>query len=228
MNDSIPLPPDGSGRRRVRAIVALRLLEALRDQDHPGEVMEEEDPTVTMPRRLGLSDVVERQIRTYRSDLKRGIRLTDAEVRDLFRLVIRRPDAEAVFLRVGRVLAGPKRPGGWRRIVPRGVAYALARRRLQRGLKRLFGRRLGGLGRGPFSVEGRSLPFFEADPGGAACDFMSGYCAVVLENAAGRSAHVDHTLCQARGDDVCRWEGHVLDVAAHPDSAPDVETVPEG
>lgn len=211
MHDTIPPPSDTSGSRRVRAVVALRLLEVIRDQDHPGEVMESEDPTVTMPRRLGLSDVVERQIRTYRSDVKRGVRLTDAEVRDLFRLVIRRPDSDEVFLKVGRLLAGRDGSGGWRRIVPRGVAYAMARSRARRGLKRLFGRRIGGFGRGPFSVEGRSLIFIDADPGGDACQFLSGYCASVLEQSAGRPARVVHTMCQSRGDDVCRWEGTIAE-----------------
>ena len=65
-----------ASRRRVQAIVALRLLEVMRDQDLPVEVLEEEDPAVTMPRRLGLSEVVERQIRSYREDVRRRFRLS--------------------------------------------------------------------------------------------------------------------------------------------------------
>lgn len=226
MSDAQPPSADGTGPRRVRALVALRVLEVLREQDRPGDVMEAEDPAVTMPRRLGLSDVVERQIRTYRADMKRGVRLTDAEIRDLFRLVIRRPDSDEVFLRVGRSLGGGDLEGSWRRFVPQRAAYALARGRVRRGLKKLFGRRLGGFGRGPFSVEGRSLIFIDADPGGDACHFLSGYCEAVLEQASGRPGRVAHTLCQARGDDVCRWEGSLVDVGgADGTGAPDDATV---
>ena len=173
--------------------------------------MEEEDPTVTMPRRLGLSGVVDRQIRTYQADVKRGARLTDAEVRDLFRLVIRRPDAEEIFARTGETLAWKDGGGRWRRRAPKRLVYALARRRVRKGLRRLFGRRLGGFGRGSLVVEGRGLPFIEADPGGDACHFLIGFCQTALSQTAQRPARLEHTLCQARGDALCRWEGEILD-----------------
>ena len=54
--------------RRISAVVALTLLEVIKQQDIPSEVLESEDPTVTMPRRLGLSDVIEMQIRRYRDE----------------------------------------------------------------------------------------------------------------------------------------------------------------
>jgi hypothetical protein len=197
--------------RRVQALVALRLLEVLRGQDIPPELLEDENPSVTLPRRLGLSEVVERQIRTYRADVRRRARLTDAEIRDLFRLVIRRPDAEEIFFKAGRSLGGDAEPRGWRRLMPRRVALALARNRVRRRLRALFGRRVGGFGRGGFSVEGRALFFIEADPGGDACALVSGLCAAMLEQVTGRTARVRHVLCQARGDALCRWEGELLD-----------------
>ncbi len=200
---------DGSEPRRVLPVVALRLLEVIRELDHPGEVMEEEDPTVTMPRRLGLSGVVERQISNYQEDVKKGVRLTDAEVRDLFRLVIRRPDGEEIFDRTGETLAWRDGLGRWRRRAPKRLVLALARRRVKKELKRLFGRRIGGFGRGPFVIEGRALPFIEADPGGEACHFLTGFSRTVLAQAAQRPVEVEHTLCQGRGDAMCRWEGEV-------------------
>lgn len=198
-----------SGERRIRPIVALRLLEVIRDQDVPLEILEEEDPAVTLPRRLGLSEVVERQIRSYRDDVRRRVRLSDAEVRDLFRLVIRRPDAAEIFYKVGRTLAGEAPRKAWRRLLPVGLAAGLARGRVRRRLKRLFGRRMGGFGKGGFSIEGRSLLFIEADPGGEACAFLSGFCEAILEQVAGRSAHVTHTRCQGQKDPQCRWEGRM-------------------
>jgi len=183
----------------------------IRELDHPGEVMEEEDPAVTMPRRLGLSGVVERQIQTYRTDVKRGNRLTDPEIIDLFRLVIRRPDASQVFRRTGETLAWRDRVGRWRRRAPRRLAYALARRWTGKRLKRLFGRRVGGFGRGPFSVEGRALIFTQADPGGDACHFLTGFLETGLAQSAHRKVELRHSLCESRGDATCRWEGEILD-----------------
>jgi len=210
----------------VKALVALRLLEVMRDQDIPPELLEEEDTTVTLPRRLGLSDVVGRQIRSFREDVRKGVRLTDPEIQDLFRLVIRRPDAEEIFFRVGQCLAGDQ-GGAWRRVLPRGIALALARTRVRRRLNALFGRRVGGFGRGSFSMEGRSLPFIEADPGGDACALVAGLCQTGMEQATGRRARVTHTLCQSRGDALCRWEGELLDGAPEPVPATSASPEPE-
>jgi hypothetical protein len=185
------------------------LLEILKSQDVPPEVFEDENLTVTMPRRLGLSDVVERQIRTYRHDTRKGVRLRDQEIHDLFRLVARRPDADEIFLLLGRKLAGEEDSSWWKKRMPVRVTLALARRRVARRLKALFGRRLGGFGRGSFTVEGRSLLFFEVDSGGDACALVTGLCASVLEQATGTEATVNHTLCQSRSDALCRWEGSV-------------------
>jgi hypothetical protein len=194
----------------VKPIVALRLLEVMRDLDAPPEILEDEDTAVTLPRRLGLSDVVGRQIRSYREDVRKGVRLTDDEIRDLFRLVIRRPDSADIFLKLGETLAGDG-SGWWRKGLPKGMALALARTRVRKTLKSLFGRRVGGFGRGNFSVEGRGLLFIEADPGGDACELVSGLCQGAIQRVSGREARVTHTLCQSRGDELCRWEGLLVD-----------------
>ena len=203
-----------SGLRRVHALVALRLLEALRDQDLPVELLEDEDPSRTMPRRFGLSDVVERQIRTFKADARRGTRLTDEQVGDLFRFVIRRPDGKEVFQNVGRSLVASGRSPRWTRWLPARTRHAIARSRARRQLRRLFGRNLGGFARGPFIIEGRSLFFVESDPGGDACHLLSGFSAAVIEGVSGVPTPVEHTLCQARGDSVCRWEALAVDSVA--------------
>lgn len=193
--------------------MALRLLEVMRDMDLPGEVLEEEDPTQTIPRRFGLSDVVDRQIRQFREDVRKRVRLTDQDVASLFRFVIRRPDGAQVFHRVGRLLAGPVRPSRWTRALPGALTFAVARRRTRRTLKRLFGRPLGGFGRSPFSIEARAHFLIDADPGGDACHLLSGLCEEVLDRTFGGCAEVRHTQCQGRGDDVCRWEGRIREGA---------------
>lgn len=195
----------------MQAVVALRLLEVIRDRDLPREFLEDEDPSRTMPRRFGLSDVVERQIRTYREDARRGGRLTDDEVRQLFRFVIRRPDGEEIFHQAGRLLASGERSRRWSRALPRRVRFAMARARARRRLAKLFGRAIGGFGRGPFAIEGRALFFIESDPGGDACHLLSGFCQELVEHTLGAAARVTHTHCQAKGDALCRWEAEVAD-----------------
>ena len=190
----------------MAAVVGLTLLEVLRRQDLPEEVLQDEDPTVTMPRRLGLSDVIDRQIRRYREEVRRGRRIADEEIIDLVRLVVRRPDSEEVFFAAGKVLAGEEPGGsGLRKVLPRPVAYALARRQVKRRLQRLCGRRIGGFAPGFFTLEGRALLFIQSDPGGDACQFVTGLCQVVLERYLGGDARVVHSLCESRKDPLCRW-----------------------
>lgn len=199
----------GSSRPRVAARVGLTLLEVIRHQDLPTEILEAEDPSITMPRRLGLSEVIDRQIRSYREDVRKGRRLSDDQMRDLVRLVIRRPDAEEVFFRAGVILSSKNGGGGsrgpLRRLLPRTVSFALARRRARRRLRRLFGRRIGGFGAGPFTLEARAHILIDSDPGGEACAFATGLCEAVVQRYAGRTWRLAHTQCQGRGDPLCRW-----------------------
>jgi hypothetical protein len=182
----------------------------MRGLDRPQEVLEDEDPTRTMPRRLGLSDVVDRQIRTLGDDVRRKVRLADDEVQGLIRLVVRRPDAQAVFTQAGRLLAEGGTPG-WRRALPRRARFALARLRARRRLQSLFGRPMGGFGRGPFVMEGRALFLIECDPGGAACHLLSGFCEDTIQQTLGGTARVTHTACQSRGDSLCKWEAELVE-----------------
>lgn len=198
--------PDDAGPspRRVHPRVAVTLLETIRSQDLPREVFEAEDPTVTMPRRLGLSDAVKRQIARYKEAARKKERLTDQEVGDLIRLAIRRPDAQDILFLVGRELGG----GGtsaMRRVLPDLVAFMLARRRVRRLFKANFGRRVGGFGSGAFSFEGRALPFIQADPGGDACALVTGLCQAVLDRYFVDERLVIHLGCESRGDDTCLW-----------------------
>jgi len=204
MGHSRTSDPADQGHARVSAVVALTLLEVIQTHDRPAEVFEEEDTSITMPRRLGLSEVVERQIRNYQDGVRRGRKITDAEFTNLVRLVIKRPDSEEIFLECGRRLAGGK---GHRRsrLMPRGFAVALARRRVRGRLRALFGRRIGGFAGGGFTMEGRALLFMQSDPGGDACALVSGLCSAVLDATLHGAPAVDHLACEARGDAFCRW-----------------------
>lgn len=200
--------PASSTKPRVLPLYGLTLLEVLRDQDSPNEVLQDENISVTMPRKLGLSDVIDKQIRIYRDKVKQRARMSDEEVRDLMRLVVRRPDARQVFSRAGAKLAERNESAGRRgmaRVLPRSVALRMARRATSKGLRRLFGRSMGGFAPGPFVLEGRGLLFHESDPSGSACQFITGYCQGTLDGRVGGDYQVVHSQCQSLGNPTCRW-----------------------
>jgi len=204
MNDPQTLDANAAGRSRVSPLVALTLLEVIQMRDKPSEVFEEEDTSVTIPRRLGLSDVVERQVMHYQEEVGRGRKISDEEFSNLVGLVIKRPDSEDVLLECGKRLGNG--PSGLRsRFIPRRMAIAFARRHVRRRLKALFGRRIGGFASGGFTMEGRALLFMQADPGGDACLLVSGLCSAVLGATIQGAPDVEHLACEARGDVFCRW-----------------------
>ena len=201
-----------SGKGRVAALVGLSILEVIRALDLPTEVLAAEDPAQTMPRRLGLSDVVEQQIRLFREQVRRRERITDQQALDLFQLVLRRPDAEEAFLQAGELLAEDlRRPGGLRRLLPEKAKFSRARTLTRKRIKALFGRPIGGFAHGPFSLEARGHFLLELDPGGAACALITGLSSSILRSCLGRSVPVEHVSCQARKHDLCRWVVSGLD-----------------
>lgn len=195
----------------VNPLFPLLLLETLRDMDRPEEVLEGEDLAASMPRRLGLSDVVFTQIHRFRGEVRRKRPQTAATVEDLIRLVIKRHDADEIFMEAGRRVARriwEERPGPSRRMV-RLLPAALAARSARRAAGRLF-RQLQGTawlevrGRPP-SVRMVGALTYRADPGGAACAFYAGALSELLREYTGREHPVGHPTCQARGGDACEW-----------------------
>lgn len=195
-----------SGRPRVSAVVGLSLLEVIRALDLPSEVLASEDPTQTMPRRLGLSEVVEQQIRLYREQVRKRAKITDQQAQDLFHLVIRRPDSEEAFLQAGELLGEEVPPTrGLRRLLPEKARYARARRLARNRIKTLFGRTVGGFAHGPFTLEARGHFLLDLDPGGDACALVTGMAQSVIRATLGRTVAVRHVSCEARKHDLCRW-----------------------
>lgn len=191
---------------RVAALVGLSLLEVIRKLDLPTEVFASEDPTQTMPRRLGLSDVVDQQIRIFREKVRKRERITDQQAHDLFHLVLRRPDSEEAFFEAGEMLAGQTKPWkGLESIYPRRALYSLARRQTRRRLKSLFGRDLGGFAHGPYTLEAKGHFLLDFDPGGDACALVTGLAGSILSRYLGGEVEVRHTSCEARKHDLCRW-----------------------
>ncbi len=184
--------------------MALALLEVIQQQDLPSEILEDENVSQTMPRRFGLSDVVDRQVRLHREHARKGRKLSDGELQELLRLVLRRPDAVEVFFEVGLRLAGPP-PNGFLRSLPLGMRMFIARRRTLRRLRALLGRRVGGFAPGPFVLNGSASPFVQADPSGKACQVVAGLCQQILRDLISEDVLVVEQACEARGDRSCRW-----------------------
>jgi hypothetical protein len=208
-------PEKGVGRPSVSPLFPLLLLTTMRDRDRPEEVFEEEDISVSLPRRLGLSEVVRVQIQRFEEEVRQKRFQYPAQVEDLVRLVIRRPDAEEIFLRAGRRVARhywDERSGGMRRAIgflPRALALIAA----QRAGRRMFSDLVGGarvkLVRRPLTLRiDRSLTA-RADEGGAACAFYSGAFVELLELYTGRRYRVLHPSCGSRTGGPCEWSVEV-------------------
>ncbi len=194
----------GSGRR-IQARVALLILETLRSQDRPGEILDDENVTLTLPRRLGLSDVIEAQIRRYTAEARRRRRVPEGEVLDLMRLVLRRPDADEVFFRVGELLHGPAQRPFHRRFLPRRLALARARRRTQVRLKQSFGGRVVRAAGKGFRLEADPGLLLDEEAPGEACALITGYANRVLASYLPDTPPVLHPHCRGKGDERCLW-----------------------
>jgi len=182
----------------------------MRDMDRPDEVLEDEDVTVSLPRRLGLSDVIGVQIRRFQEEVRQRRLQSGAQVADLIRLVIRRPDAEDIFLEAGRRMArrdweqraAPMR--GTITFMPRPVAPLAAHRASRRLFRRLTAGRVS-ISRLPLEMRIRSSLSAQADSSGAACSFYTGAFGELLQLYTGRQYRVRHAHCEARGDAECSW-----------------------
>jgi hypothetical protein len=195
-----------SGKPRIAALVGLSLLEVIRNRDLPTEFIGPEDTSRTMPRRLGLTEAVELQIRRLKGEVRRRGRITDEEGRALFELVLRRPDSGEVCFQAGELWVGQDAPGrGVGRWLPKRVCYALARRQFRRKVRTLFGRPVGGFAHGLFALEAREHFLLELDPSGDACAILSGLAQTTLARYLRRPVLVIHHSCVARKQELCRW-----------------------
>lgn len=190
----------------IAPALPLALLESIRAHDRPSEVLEDEDLTASMPRRLGLTDVIDSQIRRYREDGRRGVPLT--EVADLFRLVLRRPDAEAILREagaiVGRELFAAGTPGALR-VLPRSARSALLRRALKRRMLRLTGAEALMVRGDPVEVHTKGGLTAELEHDGIACVLYARALEELASLYTGQAPDVQHHECQARGASACVW-----------------------
>lgn len=195
-----------------RADLPLAILESIRQHDRPSEVLEDEDLAASLPRRLGLTGVVESQIHRYRIAKKRRERISYSEVGDLLKLVLRRPDCEPILREAGHTIAqqhGRKpfyRMATIGRILPDALATRLAAASLRRLLRRIGGGAPLRVTRKPLRVEMTNPVSASVDRYGIACILYSAAIEEAARLALGDRPGVDHVRCEAREDEVCVWE----------------------
>lgn len=195
-----------------RADLPLAVLESVRTHDRPAEVLEDEDLTASLPRRLGLTGVVDNQIHRYGIARKRRERISYEEVGDLLRLVLRRPDSEPILREAGHAIArqhGRKpiyRLGVVGRLLPRTLSSRVAARTIRRLLRHIGGGVPLRVTRHPFRVEMTDPVTGRIDEWGAACVLYSAAIEEAMAGVTGSRPHVEHISCQSRGDETCVWE----------------------
>lgn len=189
----------------------LALLEEVRAHDHPGEVLEDEDLMVSMPRRLGLTGVVFTQIRRYEEAARTGRTVPYGEVISLIQLVLRRPDAGTILWATGRTMALRRMERVPRllirvvRLLP-GSGAGSAARVVRRLLRALSGGGSIKVSQRPFRVTFDDCPLATLDALGTGCSLYTGAVQTIIEAYTGRATPVAHVLCRARGDAVCEWQ----------------------
>lgn len=190
----------------VAAAFPLALLESVRSHDRPGEILEDEDLTVSLPRRLGLTGVVETQIQRYEAAQRTGRAVPLNEVMSLFRLVMRRPDAEPILRETGQRIArwsNRNRPALWAAVLhraPAGLAMHFARRSVVRTLNRL--RAGSGITAGkPFNIAITECITARVEDSPPACTMITGLIEEQLLISTGRAHRVVQTSCGTR----CQW-----------------------
>lgn len=196
---------------KVHPGIALALLTSLRDKDTPAEAIEDEAFSHSLPRRLGLNDVINVQMRRY-ADLKdAGRSLALSEFLDLVRLISRRPDAVDVFRAAGVALAvdrfaesGPL-SRAFRRLYPEGVR----RRKLVRSMTRAARALTPGADieadREPPTVVIDECALAPVGVAGNACEILTAVLDVCVTEIWDPELSVRHVECVGRGDAHCRW-----------------------
>lgn len=196
---------------QVVASLAVALLESTRSHDRPSEVLEDEDLSVSLPRRLGLSGVVETQIQRYQAAARAGKPLPLEEFKSLLRLVLRRPDAEAILREAGVRSATrhfEKVSGLATKMVrklPRALGFIVLARAERKLLRNITGvDRVDVKGR-PLVVRLHQSPTAMLEPAGVACALYGSAFEELASLYTGKRAKVAHSRCMVNGGAICQW-----------------------
>lgn len=191
----------------VVAALPVALLEATRSHDRPGEVLEDEDLSVSLPRRFGLSEVVETQIQRYEARK----RIPVEEFVPLLKLVLRRPDAEAILRETGARVAArhfEKVPAGIVsivRILPRALGFVFVARSARKLLRNTTGSTHVDVHAKPLVARVHQPQTALLEPPGVACALYGSAFEELAKLYVGKKAAVAHTKCVINGGSVCEW-----------------------
>lgn len=194
----------------VAPMLPLALLESIRAHDLPREVLEDEDLAASLPRRLGLTGVVDAQIRRYEEADRKGQRVSIDEVRDLLRLVLRRPDAAPILRDAGIRLAQRHKRGlattviGAFGVLP-GATAAACRRSARSLLRRIGGGATIEVSDWPLQIRLRGGVVAGLENAGTACTLYAAALEELLANYLRDRPVLEHLRCQAYGEDRCEW-----------------------
>jgi bacteriochlorophyll 4-vinyl reductase len=204
-------PKDDGKPATVAPLLPLAILESIRAHDRPREVLEDEDLAASLPRRLGLTGVVDAQIRHYEDARRRRRGVALEPIADLLRLVQRRADATDILREAG---AGVAR-AHFRRVP---AAYAALVRRLPvklrlRAMRRTAAamlRRVAGAGpvelAQPFTARIAGAVTARADLNGSACVLYESALEELVTLYTGRRPAARHIRCAGSGAELCEWE----------------------
>jgi len=201
------------GTNKVNPAIAIALLNSLRATDTPDEVIEDESFRFSLPRRLGLNEVVDAQMRRYAEIRDRRGVITPDEYGNLLQLIDRRPDAVAVFAAAGRNLAEARfsEASSFDRFRARFTPAGLRRRKLIRAMSNVAGALEPGASILPApdgaatGIDVLAPPLATTTADGAGCALMTAALDVCIARVGSDSARLTHVLCVGRGDDRCRW-----------------------
>jgi hypothetical protein len=200
------------GTEKVSPAIALALLDALRASDTPSEVIEDESFRISLPRRLGLNEVVDSQMRRYAEIRDRRGTITPDEYSSLLGLIDRRPDDTEVFATAGRKIGESWFPelGFLDRTRLRLNPASRRRKKLVRAMREAAralepaASILPVIESEVIGIEVRDPPL-AATEGGSGCALLSGVLEVCAERRGLGNVRIVHPRCVARGEDHCRW-----------------------
>lgn len=195
----------------VLAALPLALLQSTRAHDRPGEVLEDEDLSVSLPRRLGLSGVIETQIQRYETAARSGKRVTSDEFNNLLKLVLRRPDAETILRQTGARMAQRQFETAsptWLkllRVLPRAATISAIRRATKKLLRDISGAAEITVTGNPVHARIRKPEIAFLDPPGVGCTLYAAGFEEMASLYLGKKAHVAHARCATNDGDYCEW-----------------------
>jgi hypothetical protein len=199
----------------VLATMPVALLEATRSHDRPGEVLQDEDLAVSLPRRLGLSGVIENQIHRYETAARARRRIQLDEFVNLLKLVLRRPDAAAILQEAGARVATRQfdKTSGFYislvRALPRALAFVFVARAARKLVRDITGSRHVDVRGKPLVVQLHQPITARLEPVGISCVLYGAAFEEITSLYLRKRARVAHSRCVINGGSVCEWKAEV-------------------